>query len=92
MGLHALGLEEGPDRGTATTFADPQDTLGIGVQHHAGVAMALVEGQLIHRETPRLRLGQARHRNFQSPLVKHANGAPVQTEQLRHVCRGHPGA
>jgi len=49
-------LKEGPDSRSATSFANPQNPAGIGVQHHAGVTMAFEQGELVHHQAPGLGL------------------------------------
>ncbi len=53
--------------------------------------MALVEGELVHHQTPGLRRRQRRHRSGQPALVQAPHRAPVQAEQLGHVGGGQPG-
>lgn len=46
--LRAHTLEEGANGLAAPTLTDPQHLLGIGTNRHCGIAMPLVQSELIH--------------------------------------------
>ena len=50
---------------------------GIGVEYHAGVAVALVQGKLVPHQPPRLRPRQGRHELLHPSPVELANLAPA---------------
>src|SRR5881394_3167597 len=81
-------FEEWPDRRTAATFANPQHSPGIGVQHHAGVTMTFEQREFIHDQAPWLRLWQSTQRRLQGSTLQQPNAAPMQPEQLSHMQRG----
>lgn len=49
-------FKEGADSSSATSFANPQDPAGIGIQHDASVAMPFEQSEFIHYQASELGL------------------------------------
>eukprot|EP01093_Parvamoeba_rugata_P018657 TRINITY_DN8022_c2_g1_i1.p2 TRINITY_DN8022_c2_g1~~TRINITY_DN8022_c2_g1_i1.p2 ORF type:complete len:259 (+),score=-26.63 TRINITY_DN8022_c2_g1_i1:293-1069(+) len=74
-------LEAGPNRLPGSTFAHPQHLPGLGVDDHAGITVALEQGELVHDQVTdqtEVRLGQV---PGQPGLVDALEGVPVQPGQ-----------
>ncbi|KVC72755.1 hypothetical protein WI74_21605 [Burkholderia ubonensis] len=71
-------VEERANRFPAAAFADPQHPTRVGIHHHRGVTVPLVERKLIHHQPTRLCLGQRLKPRLQAPRIDAPNGFPVQ--------------
>lgn len=49
-------FKDGADSSSATSFANPQDPAGIGIQHPASVAMPFEQSEIIHHQASGLGL------------------------------------
>ncbi len=77
--------EEGTQVQAASAFADPQNLPRVGVGDHGGVAMALVEGELVDDQAADLAPRYRRQFAYQPRLVHALDGVPRQADQRGHV-------
>lgn len=90
--IGATGLEERAHRRSAVAFADPQHAHAFGVHHHAGVAVPLVQCELVNHQTSGLTRVEAAVQLSQSSPVDLLDGVPVQARELRNIGDRQQGA
>ena len=88
--FRAQQLEEWAYLGAAAATPHPQHPLALGVDHHRGVAVALLDRKLIHRDHRHARQVDRPQRSLQVPEVDRLDRLPVQPEPAcRLQDRGH---
>lgn len=81
-------LEEWANRLAAFAVANPQHACSLGIHDHRGVAMALVQGELVHHQAPEVAGLDGACLRFQAAFVEGLEGVPMQAGKLADVADG----
>ncbi|MNF81410.1 hypothetical protein D3C84_636820 [compost metagenome] len=81
-------LEERADRLTAVAVADPQHPRALGIHDHRGVAMAFVQGELVHHQAANITRLEGPDGGFQSTFVELFERMPMQTGEAADMADG----
>jgi hypothetical protein len=85
LALFAEQLEERANRLTAVAVANQQHPRPLGIHDRRGIAMAFVQGELVHYQATHLSGLERANRCVQTALVERFEGVPVQANEAADV-------
>lgn len=88
LAARAEQFEEWADRLAAIAMANPQHPRALGIHDHRGVAMALVQGKLIHHQAANITRIEGADSGLQSTFVDLLEGVPMQAGEAADMADG----